>query len=77
MNIYSKPGSKVVFTEKAPSDSQVNWGSHADPTGLLVVGKTYTIDHTAVHSSYTKVFLEGFPGKHFNSVWFEDAEVNG
>lgn len=71
MNIYAKAGSKVKFTESDPSRAQINWGSHDDPTGILVVGNDYTIDRTDVRSSHTKVFLKEHPGKQFNSVWFE------
>lgn len=71
MDIYAKPGTKVVFTEKNVSRAQINWGSHADPREILKVGQQYIIDHTDVRSYHTKVFLVGFQGKSFNSVWFK------
>jgi len=69
MDIYSIPGTKVKFV--GSSKDQVQWGSHDDPEGLLIFGQEYTIDHTEVHSSYTKVYLKEFPSKHFNSCLFE------
>ena len=50
---------------------QISWGGHVDPKGLLVKGKTYDLDRYEVHSYHTKTFLKEFPGKSFNSVWFE------
>lgn len=52
------------------SDMQVQWGGHADPRGVLRPGKTYEVSHIEVHTHHTKVFLKGFPGLSFNSVWF-------
>ena len=72
MNIYSQFGDIVVFTEKDVSDAQVSWGGHTRPD-MLTVGQEYTIDHCEVRSSHTKVFLEGYEGMSFNSVWFEDV----
>jgi hypothetical protein len=70
MDIYAKPGTKVIF-EGNVSEAQIRWGSNSDPAGILVDGQEYTIDHTEVHSYHTKVFLVGFPGKSFNSAWFQ------
>ncbi len=64
-------GTMVTFVEKDVSEAQINWGGHADPRGILVVGQKYIIDYTEVHSQHTKIFLEGHPGKSFNSVWFD------
>lgn len=52
--------------------SQINWGGHADPRGVLVEGEVYEVDRISVHSSHTRIYLKGHP-KHFNSVWFEEA----
>ena len=61
------------FIEDDVSDAQVNWGGHSDPRGLLVVGATYDVLRVEQHTLHTKVFLKDFPGKSFNSVWFEEA----
>lgn len=70
MNIYAKEGDKIVFLG---SDEEVNkWGSCDNPNDLLVIGDTYTVDHTEVHSWYTKVFLKEVGGG-FNSVLFDNV----
>lgn len=70
MNIYAKRGAQVVF------DHPNNGYSHdmEKCSKLLVIGKNYTIDHTNVYDSSTTVFLQEFPGEHFNSVMFSDAK---
>jgi hypothetical protein len=69
MRIDSKPGDKVQFVGKV-SQEQIRWGSHCNPKNILTPKQTYTVDHTEIHSSYTKVFLVEFPDKGFNSIWF-------
>lgn len=71
MEIDAKKGTKVKFIEDDVSTHQINWGGHDDPSGILSIGAEYTIDYTDVRSSHTKVFLQEFPGKQFNSVWFD------
>lgn len=71
MDIYAEKGTKVKFIEDDVSDAQINWGGHDDPRGILRFGEEYTIDHTEVRSSHTKVFIQEVPEKQFNSVWFE------
>lgn len=71
MNIYAEPGTKVKFVEQNVSESSITYRGDDDPRGVLFVGQEYIIDHTEVHSYHTKVFLKGYPGKSFNSVWFE------
>ena len=71
MNIYAEEGTRVVFKGDA-SQSQIQWGGHQDPTGLLVPGETYTIDRIEVRSYHTKVYLVDYQGKSFNSVWFDE-----
>jgi len=70
MNIYAKHGAKVVF---AYPD---NGYDHDIETAKkhLVVGKTYTIDHTDVYDWHTDVWLIEVPGVRFNSVHFQDEE---
>jgi hypothetical protein len=55
---------------------QIEWGGNADPVGLLVVGQEYELDHADVRSQSTRIFLKDFPGKQFNSVWFDIDDVN-
>ena len=69
MDIYAKKGTKVRFN--GCDESQWKYGGHDDPTGLLEVGKEYTVDHTVVHDFNTQVFLEEFPDKDFNVVCFD------
>jgi hypothetical protein len=58
-----------------PDDGQVNWGSNADPRGLLTPGETYEIERVDIHSWHTKIFLVGIDcGQGFNSVNFETVE---
>ena len=69
MRIDSKPGDKIKFVGKT-FQRQIQWGDHCNPRHILTHGQTYTVDHTEIHSSYTKVFLVEFPNKGFNSIWF-------
>jgi len=71
MDINAEKGAKVKFIEGGITKEQISWGSHDDPTNILEAGKEYTIDHTEIRSWHTKVFLDEFPGRQFNSVWFE------
>jgi hypothetical protein len=52
------------------SREQVQWGNNTDPTGILIVGDKYYVEHVHVHSQHTKIELRGIKGK-FNSVCFE------
>lgn len=70
MDIYAKPGPKVIYNGKWCKDSQ-QWGSHDNPYGILHTGQEYTIEKTEVHSWRTKVILKEFPDKKFNSIWFD------
>jgi len=69
IDIYSKKGTKVKFTNA--SDNQVRWGSNDDPRQYLEMNEIYTIDRTEVHTQHTKVYLQEYPDKKFNSVHFE------
>lgn len=40
----------------------------------LVLGNTYTVDYTIVHSWSTNVYVKEWPGISFNSVFFEDVK---
>lgn len=52
-------------------DAQISWGNHTDPRNILEVKKLYEVTRVSVHTSHTKIFLKDFPGKSFNSVWFD------
>lgn len=56
------------------SESQINWGGHTDPRGLLEKDKEYDVDDIEVHSWHTRIYLKGING-YFNSVWFEKIEI--
>ena len=66
---------KIKFIEEKVSKDQINWGGHSDPSGVLEVGKEYELDRAEVHSQHTKIFLKEFPGKSWNSVWFDIDDV--
>lgn len=70
MDIYAKRGSKVVFAN--PTAGYPHHQQECKDAGL-VVGATYTVAETEVHSSSSRVFLQEFPGRGFNTVMFEDA----
>ena len=63
-----KEGDQVVYI--GTDDYQVNWGANTDPRGILTEGNTYIVEDVRVHSSHTKLTLQGISGK-FNSVSFE------
>lgn len=63
-----KTGNTVKFL--GCSKDQIQWGSNDDPTGILIVGDKYYVEHVYVHSQHTKIELRGVKGK-FNSVCFE------
>jgi hypothetical protein len=68
MDIFSKPGTKVVFSFPEngwPHDKESN-AKH------LVFGKTYTVAKTDPGSCHTDVFLVEVPGIRFNSVNFRE-----
>jgi hypothetical protein len=69
MEINAVEGTKVKCINH--SEDAAKWGSNDNPSGVLEVGKEYTVDHTEVHSWHTKVYLKEFPGKKFNSAHFE------
>ena len=54
-------------------DAQVRWGGNDDPRTILEEGVVYAVKSVEVHSCHTKIELEAFPGKKFNSVCFEEA----
>lgn len=68
MNIDAPAGTKVMF--KSSCEAQTRWGSNDDAALFLVAGREYTVLRTEIHSQHTKVVLEEFPTKKFNSVGF-------
>jgi len=70
MNIYAKPGAKVVFANPnagyLPNQEQAK--------KYLTLGKTYTVKCTSSHSWYTNVYLMEVPNQVFNSVLFDDKD---
>jgi len=54
------------------SKEQIQWGNITDPTGILIVGDRYYIEHVEIHSYHTKLTLRGISGK-FNSTCFENV----
>ena len=71
MDIYSEKGTKVKFIEDDVSQEQINFANCDNPKGILKFNEEYTIDKTFVFNWYTVIYLEEFPGKSFNSIWFE------
>jgi hypothetical protein len=67
-----KVGNTVKFLGCSPE--QVRWGSNDDPTGILIVGDKYYVEHVYIHSQHTKIELRGVKGK-FNSVCFEVTDA--
>lgn len=45
-----------------------------DVSNFLEIGKVYTVHHTSVGGSHTKVYLEEIRSHSFNSVNFVDVE---
>lgn len=50
-------------------DSQVDYGGHDDPRGILEIGKEYELEEVIVHSCSTDIKLKDIDGL-FNSVCF-------
>jgi hypothetical protein len=69
MDIYSRPGIKVVF---AHLDAGYRYDIEKAEKHL-VLGNTYTVDYTVVGSFRTDVYLMEIPGVYFNSVQFDNA----
>jgi len=70
MDIHSPRGTKIKFIENNPLSYYIS----KDNANLLTLHEIYTVNHTEIHSCFTIVFLEEFPGVDFNSVWFEKVE---
>lgn len=68
MDIYSKPGTKVVFTGLNGGEIE-----QASARKKLVIGKSYTVKRTEIEGWYTDVYLNEVEGS-FNSVLFIEEE---
>ncbi len=55
-------------------EMEIRWGDNDDPRGLLESGETYTIMLEEAHTWHTHVYLQEFPGKAFNSIWFKESK---
>ena len=66
----------IKYVQRIASIAQINWGGHDDPNGLLNPGTEYELEGVYEHSSYTTIHLKEFPGKKFNSVWFDMNTIN-
>lgn len=63
-------GDKVIFTEC--TQEQINWGANDDPNEILTKDKIYVVSDVDIHSSHTKLTLDGIKGR-FNSVCFNKS----
>ena len=73
MNIYAKPGDKIIFAFPANGFDY----DHDDAAAAgLEEGTEYIIEKIEVMDWVTRVWLEGVknPGRGFNSVMFADCE---
>lgn len=52
------------------SKEQILWGNNDNPNTILSIGSVYKISKVDIHSSHTKISLEGIIGR-FNSVCFD------
>jgi hypothetical protein len=68
VNIYAKPGAKIVFTSTGGRTSDV---PDAIKVGLIA-GAIYTVQSIEVQNWASAVTLEEFPGHDFNTVMFQD-----
>lgn len=66
MDIYSKPGSKVMVTK----ESRLNSVHKDEIDAFLKIGKPYTVNKIEVHDWVSYVWLKELPGQSFNSVNF-------
>ena len=65
--IRLKKGDVVWYVGSTPE--QVRWGNNDAPT-MLKTQTQYTIKEVESHTWHTKVILEEYPDKSFNSVSF-------
>ena len=69
MDIYSKPGTQIIYTGKN------GWPGETDLANqFLSVGAIYTVEEMQVSSSYTRVKLLEIDKKLFNTVMFRNID---
>lgn len=68
MNIYSKPGTKVVYEGIHGYDIERQAASK-----LFEVGQVLTVDYVDVGGCSSQVFFRELPNRGFNTVLFEDT----
>lgn len=56
-----------------PCIEAINWGYNDNPIGILEIGKIYK-GKIEVHSCHSKIFLDDYPNKKFNSISFEEEK---
>lgn len=67
MDIYAKPGTKVVF------DGCGGWPGEADEAKKhLQIGQTYTVEFVWINQYSSAVYLEECPNRPFNTSLFSD-----
>ena len=70
MNIYSPPGTKIVYNNpEAGYDHDQQQCSK-----LLQIGNIYTVAGISVYSYASDLYLKEFPGIIFNTVMFDNIE---
>ena len=54
---------------------QIKWGGNDDPRDVLTLGSIYTVKNIVRKNWHSKLELEEFPGKLFNSICFETLKT--
>jgi hypothetical protein len=70
----ARHGDCVVY--HGSTQSQVNYGGHSDPRGVLKVGNAYRVENVVVEEWSSNISLEGYRGK-FNTVCFHGETDEG
>lgn len=69
MDIYTKAGSKIIFTGENGHD----W-EQEEARKILTIGSEYTLASSIVYPFSTSVTIEEFPDAIFNSVLFKNKQ---
>ena len=69
MNIYSKPGTKVIFSGENGYEFE-----QANARMIFTIGQEVTLKAIDVSDWSTSVQFEEYPNKWYNSVMFKDKE---
>ena len=70
MDIYSEPGTKIVFIDKNGTNFD-----RAEAEKILKVGQIYTVSKIDINSWISYVTLEEVPDRTFNSVMFDNIII--